>query len=168
MREPNPLQAHFNFHPELCTGCGACVAACMDQHDDFSSPLRHLAQKERVYRGKCRVVWYSLACLHCEQPDCLRVCPKKCFSICPDTGVVQLNAETCVGCKACARACRFDAIRFAGDGRAVKCDGCQALLREGQTPRCAAACPRAAITIDDRPALRRETQAKLAKALQAL
>lgn len=35
MRDPKELYVRFNFHPELCVGCGACVTACMDEHDGF-------------------------------------------------------------------------------------------------------------------------------------
>ena len=165
MREPMALHAHFNFLPELCVGCGACVAACMDEQGDFErTPLRRLYRTERFRNGKGSVVWYSVACLHCEAHGCLSACPKGCFSLDDETGTVQLDSTACVGCGACARACALGGIVLE-DKKARKCDGCIQRLREGQLPRCVGACPRFAINIDDRPALRRAEQEKVARAL---
>lgn len=168
MREPQALQVRFNFHPELCTGCGACVTACMDEHDAFpveAPPLRRLSRTEHVRKGEVQLTWYSLGCLHCAAHGCMNVCPKKCFTADPETGTIQLDNTGCVGCKACARACGFQGIVFGEDRKARKCDGCLERLKEGRLPRCVAACPRHAITIDDRPALLQKTQESLRKAL---
>jgi Fe-S-cluster-containing dehydrogenase component len=164
MRLPKELCPQFNFHPELCVGCYACVTACLDEHDDLpvtDTPLRRVFTRERSRGGTGVLRWYSVACLHCQEHPCIDACPKDCFSLDTPTGTVQLNAEHCIGCRACQRVCAYDGIVFR-DGKAAKCDGCLERLRMGQTPRCVDACPRHAITIDDRPAVREACQKKLA------
>lgn len=170
MRDPEVLHVQFHFHPELCVGCGACVTACMDEHDAFpmaTQPLRRLYRTEHVRAGVGQISWYSLACLHCENPYCAAACPNDCFSTDSATGTVQLDATGCVGCGACVNACPFRGIVFTSQDKADKCDGCLSRLREGLRPRCVDACPRHAITIDDRPAVRRTGREKLSRLLKS-
>lgn len=169
MRTPKALCPTFNFHPELCIGCGACVTACMDEHDAFpatAEPLRRLYQTQRLQKGAGMLTWYSLACLHCDERGCMAACPKSCFAEDIATGTVQLDSTNCIGCKACARACRLKGIVFTEENKAAKCDGCLERLRQRLSPRCVEACPRYAITIDDRPAVRQNIRQKLAHAVE--
>lgn len=168
MRMPRELYVRFNFHPELCVGCDACVAACLDEKDNLpvvKAPLRRVYRYEQARAGKGSLGWYSVACLHCDAHKCVDVCPKGCLSLDAATGTVQLDNAGCIGCRACARACPFDGIVF-DSGKAAKCDGCLERLRQGQRPRCVDACPRNAITIDDRPAVRSAAQQKLLRVLE--
>lgn len=169
MRDPKELYVRFNFHPELCVGCGACVTACMDEHDGFPAvrePLRRLYRTEYTKKGAAAITWYSLACLHCDTHECVTICPKQCFSIEQATGTIQLDNTSCIGCGACGRACPYQGIVFSEKKQAEKCDGCLERLRMGMLPRCVAACPRHAITTDDRPSVRRESQDKLKRTLK--
>ena len=170
MRDPKELYVRFNFHPELCIGCGSCVSACMDEHDAFPAvkePLRRLYHTEQLQKGAGKTTWYSVACVHCDTHECLQVCPKECFSLDAATGTVQLDSSACIGCGACAKACRFKGIVFTDGKKAAKCDGCLERLQFGQLPRCVEACPRCAITVDDRPAVRTATLLRLANTLAA-
>ncbi len=76
-------------------------------------------------------------------------CPKSCFSVDRETGTVQLDNSGCVGCRRCAQACPYEAIRQ-NEKRASKCDGCLRRLRQGQLPLCVLACPRQALTVDEK------------------
>lgn len=169
MREPKELYVNFTFHPELCVGCGACVSACLDEHDNLpiEKPLlRRVYRTEEVRRGVLRLTWYSLACIHCAGHDCLDACPKSCFSLDAATGTVQLDNSGCIGCRACEKSCQYQGVVFGKDGKAAKCDGCLERLRAGLLPRCVEACPRRAITVDDRPAVRNAASKNLARALK--
>jgi Fe-S-cluster-containing dehydrogenase component len=169
VRDPKELKRlRFNFNPDRCVGCGACVGACVDEHDAFpidSEPIRKLRKTESVRAGKVNITWYSLACVHCAQPKCSQVCPKNCFSVDENTQTVQLDSSRCVGCGACAKACEYDAIRFTPDNKATKCDGCIKRLKFGMQPRCVAACPAYALTIDERPAVVEKSHEQVRKAL---
>jgi Fe-S-cluster-containing dehydrogenase component len=87
--------------------------------------------------------------MHCAGRPCAEACPKGCFSLDKETGTVQLDSSACVGCRRCERACPFEAIRQV-EGRAAKCDGCLRRLRQGRLPLCVLACPRKALTVDEK------------------
>lgn len=171
MREPRPLSVIFNFHPERCVGCGACVGACLDEHDAFpipDDPVRCVYRTERTRGGESVLTWYSLACLHCAEAPCIPACAQSCFSRDPVTGTVQLDSAACVACHACQNACPYRGVVYdAVSGKADKCDGCLERLRLGLSPRCVEACPARAITVDDRPAVVRGSRERLRRALTA-
>ena len=63
--------------------------------------------------------------------------PAQCFRI-PVTGIVDRDAEKCVGCWMCAMICPYGVIGRQLEVRvAVKCDRCKDL----DTPACVRACP---------------------------
>ena len=169
MKEQEKCYVNFIFYPDLCVGCGACVAACLDEHDNLpiEKPLlRRLFRGEQTTPDGAKLTWYSLACLHCSDPACKAACPKGCFSPDSATGTVQLDNANCIGCRLCARACPYQAIVFEADGKAAKCDGCVGHLRQGLLPRCVEACPCRAITVDDQPAVRGPALERLAEDLR--
>lgn len=170
MRDPKVQTVRFNFHPEYCVGCYACVTACVDEHNndiDSMPPLRCIARLEEHRGRNAHLTWYSIACIHCPTHECMDVCPKHCFAFDAATGTIQLDNTHCIGCRVCAKACRYHGILFDTQAKAQKCDGCFNRLKEGRLPRCVEACPRFAITIDDRPSLRNTNLAALADTLQS-
>ena len=138
----------FNMDQELCSGCGACVVACMDQNDyDASSgeePLRRLHQYEK--NGK--PVAYTDACVHCPDAPCIRVCSYHVLFRDETTGLVVFDNTNCVGCRACAEICPHDAIRFGADQKMIKCDGCAVRIHSGLVPACVQTCPTGALSCD--------------------
>ncbi|MDR2087965.1 MAG: 4Fe-4S dicluster domain-containing protein [Clostridiales Family XIII bacterium] len=144
--------ARFNFHPELCVGCGACVLACLDADDTDLSvrpPLRRLFKEERLRGGRVGLAYYSSACMHCTDAPCADACPAGLFSKDGETGLVLLDNSKCVGCGSCAKACAFDGIRRDVNGKSWKCNGCGDYLELDRPPACVSACPRRAITVDE-------------------
>lgn len=165
------MTLNFNFHPELCVGCGACVMACLDHNDrdpDHSPPLRSLYKKERLRQNQVKITYYSLACLHCSEQSCALSCPGKCFVRDDENGLLLLDPTKCLGCGLCDNSCRFGAISFDKEGKAQKCNGCPERLSLGQLPACAAACARKAITIDEKNDILETSRQSLAKQIQTL
>ena len=163
---PGPIYARFNFHPERCVGCGACVTACLDANSidlDVQPPLRRVIQRETRAGSKLSLKYYSVACMHCPDAPCAGACPMKCLSRDERVGVTVLDNAACVGCKRCSRACPYQAISFDIGGKARKCSGCRELLAQGRLPVCVAACPRKAITIDEVNDVLESGREKLAK-----
>ena len=67
------------FDSKKCVGCYACTVACMDQNDiDVVSDglmYRHIAHIESKQAGEVRIVHVSMACMHCDNAECLDACP---------------------------------------------------------------------------------------------
>ncbi len=136
---------------ERCTRCDDCVRACATTHG--GTPVF-----ER--RGAQYGPWlFAQACMHCEDPVCMIGCPTGAIHRDRESGLVQINEQTCIGCKSCAESCPYDNIRMvvASDeqGRAKidqsnglpilqasKCDLCSGA---GGRPACQTACPHDAL-----------------------
>lgn len=139
----------LRFHKEKCTGCGACIVACMDEHNrTVIGRYCSLYEHEYFEKGHLAVDYYVVACQHCEAAACAQVCPKQCFSRDEQTKLVILNQAECIGCGRCERSCKFHAVRIFADKKAEKCNGCIELLRKGQTQRCAEDCRVGAFTAE--------------------
>ncbi|MFO1065304.1 MAG: cyclic nucleotide-binding domain-containing protein [Pirellulales bacterium] len=134
-----------------CTRCDDCVRACASTHDD---------QPVFERRGAQYGPWlFPQACMHCEDPVCMIGCPTGAIHREATDGVVQIRAESCIGCKTCAESCPYDNIRMVESrdesGRkridkqsglpilqASKCDLCTS---DGGRPACQSACPHDAL-----------------------
>lgn len=135
-----------------CTRCDDCVRACATTHG--GTPVF-------VRQGPQYGQWmFAQACMHCEDPVCMIGCPTGAIHRDGYSGLVQINASTCIGCKVCAESCPYDNIRMVANqdqrGRmlidqengqpilhASKCDLC---VSASGMPACAHACPHDALT----------------------
>ncbi|HKJ99672.1 MAG TPA: 4Fe-4S dicluster domain-containing protein [Desulfotignum sp.] len=80
-----------------------------------------------------------MVCSQCENAYCMQVCPVGAITR-TTQGVVQIDAEQCVGCALCVQYCPVDMVHLDPDTRkAVKCELCQG------DPACVAACPAGAL-----------------------
>jgi Fe-S-cluster-containing dehydrogenase component/CRP-like cAMP-binding protein len=134
-----------------CTRCDDCVRACATTHGGTPVFERHGPQYGQ---------WmFAHACMHCEDPVCMIGCPTGAIHRNSESGLVQINEPTCIGCKTCAESCPYDNIRMVASqdkrGRmlvdqtsgqpvlhASKCDLC--VSASGQ-PSCQSACPHDAL-----------------------
>ena len=100
-----------------CIGCNTCVNACKMQN---SVPMgmhwnRVLTEGCEVFDGaegtypNLTRTYIPLACQHCENPACLRVCPTG-ATYKDDKGRVEIDYDKCIGCKMCTKVCPRDAI----------------------------------------------------------
>ena len=135
---------------DRCTRCDDCVRACAATHDNNPRFLRH-----GPISGKIMV---ANACMHCADPVCMIGCPTGAIHRHAFGGEVVINQATCIGCKACANNCPYDAIRMveireeAGQFmvdkemkpivKATKCDLC---VEQMGGPACERACPHGAL-----------------------
>jgi Fe-S-cluster-containing dehydrogenase component len=142
---------------DRCTRCGQCTWACADSRG--SARLERRGDKVMVTLRKAdsaaaTALLLPSACQHCREPACLDPCPTGAIRR-DATGAVELDADLCTGCGACAKACPWEAIRMAprppssnqgamakmSSEIAVKCDLCRGL----DGPECVSACPTDAI-----------------------
>ena len=142
------MTARLGFVLDLagCIGCKACQVACKDKHDLADTVLW---RKVAAVESGVHAYFMSIACMHCEAPICVEVCPSKAMQQ-RDDGVVFIDGERCVGCRYCAWACPYAAPQFdAATGVMTKCDLCRDHLEVGRKPACVEACPMRVLTLEE-------------------
>ncbi|WP_418765353.1 4Fe-4S dicluster domain-containing protein [Mailhella sp.] len=125
---------------EKCMDCKACVVACQ-QRNHVPYGLSRNWVRETVSNGSpCGFKFQPGACMHCDDPSCVRACPTGATWKAKD-GVVEIDRSRCIGCGSCVEACPYHArFRHPVTGTADKCDYCRGTT-PGQTPACVAVCP---------------------------
>ena len=152
-------QKGFSFNGARCTGCKACMLACKDYHDlspdvSFRQVYEYAggkwtAAEDGTFVQNCFAYYVSVACNHCSNPACIRVCPTGAMHK-DDNGLVSVDHARCIGCGYCEFSCPYNAPtvdRVAG--HSVKCDGCSSRVAEGLRPICVEACPLRALGFGD-------------------
>lgn len=154
-----------------CIGCHTCAMACRlannlpdgvwrikirESEAAFEHPVSEFAPKSAP-------VFVPVSCRHCKDAPCVAACSTGAFYR-RDDGIVAVDAEKCIGCKACIRACSYDACEYldkapeystgfaVGDADAAvhmqntmdKCDFCVGRIDQGKAPACMEHCPGAA------------------------
>jgi anaerobic dimethyl sulfoxide reductase subunit B (iron-sulfur subunit) len=159
----------FHLDIDRCIGCFACAVACMDQNDvEIGAEPTAWRQVLKVETGSCsgaRIRYISLACMHCEDAPCLIACPTGAIAREPDTRVVLVSSELCIGCHSCSIACPFGAPRFGKDGTMQKCDLCNIRLENGLEPACVRVCPTKALRHGDPNELGLDVERRVAERL---
>lgn len=107
--------------------------------------------------------YMPIACMQCEKPPCVKVCPVRTTYREPD-GIVVVDYNWCIGCRMCVAACPYWARRFnwgkpdlpkedmnpkthyLGNrprmkGVVEKCTFCIQRTRKGRYPACVEVCP---------------------------
>ena len=104
-----------------CIGCNTCALACKMQNNVPDGMLwnRVLTEgcdrfdsAEGVYPHLTRT-YLPLACQHCENPACERVCPTG-ATYKDDKGRVEIDYDKCIGCRMCMAACPYNARTSTG------------------------------------------------------
>jgi Fe-S-cluster-containing dehydrogenase component len=144
---------------EDCVGCHACEVACKQEHGlDVGPRLIRVVERPPVY--------VPIYCHHCSKPPCRDSCPVEAISR-DETGIVHIDEELCIGCKACVEACPFGAMQFDDETDvAVKCDLCYERLKSGREPACSKACPTRCIVWGDMKAINRKMERRLLRQLE--
>jgi len=154
---------------ERCIGCWSCAVICKSEND---IPLgmwwnRILTKGDDLDTptvgefGGLEMSWVPLACQHCDDPPCMKVCPTSATFVDVEHGrLVEVNQEDCIGCRYCMAACPYGVRVFNwGEpeypvegfdlgmveprpiGSVEKCTMCLHRLIEGQVPSCVWSCP---------------------------
>ncbi len=121
----------------------------------------HYYQPEKVPEKDA--FYMPIACMQCEKPPCVKVCPVRTTYREPD-GIVVIDYNWCIGCRQCMDACPYWARRFNWSepnlpkdamnpkthylgnrprmrGVVEKCTFCIQRTRQGRYPACVEACP---------------------------
>jgi formate dehydrogenase beta subunit len=81
-------------------------------------------------------------CMHCDDPGCLKACPSPGAIIQYENGIVDVQADKCIGCGMCQAGCPFDVPRFhEKTAKMSKCTLCVDRVEVGLEPACVKSCP---------------------------
>lgn len=153
---------------ERCVGCHTCANACKMQNNVPTGMLWN-----RVTTEGCDVIdgavgtypnltrtFLPVACQHCENPACQRVCPTG-ATYKDEMGRVEIDYDKCIGCRMCMAACPYTGVRsfnweepkyhmdYAVGGKDVpahqkhvveKCTFCYHRISKGEEPACMHLC----------------------------
>ena len=94
-----------------CTGCLACAVACKAANGvpvgSYWNKVLRIGPNPK-YEGAVNpdveLYFLPVGCQHCEEPECVRVCPTGASHKLAD-GTVQIDKSKCIGCQFCAMAC---------------------------------------------------------------
>lgn len=153
-----------------CLGCHSCAIACKSMNN---LPSGNLWNRILTAGGSgmdtasgdfpnLQMQHIPIACQHCENPACVKVCPVGATYKDPETGIVRQDYDKCIGCRMCMSACPYTGVRLfnweepkysvdfpVGDANASphqkhvveKCTFCYQRSSQGETPACMELCP---------------------------
>jgi molybdopterin-containing oxidoreductase family iron-sulfur binding subunit len=147
-----------------CVGCNACTLACKQEHGTPAGVhyARVVTREVGTYPA-ARRTFLPVLCNHCQDAACQEVCPTGATHTRGD-GIVMVDKEKCIGCRACAVACPYMNRHFIGDGALqfegtprtafeavkleafeegtmAKCTLCAHRVDQGLEPACVVTCP---------------------------
>ncbi len=153
---------------DRCVGCHTCALSCKMQNNIPDGMLwnRVLTENTDVVDGaegtypNVTRTFLPLACQHCQNAACQRVCPTG-ATYRDDKGRVEIDYDKCIGCRMCMAACPYNARVFNwnepsrvtganyGDaevpvrprGVVEKCTLCKERTDRGEEPMCVVCCP---------------------------
>lgn len=138
----NNKELCFVFNKENCIQCNGCEIACKSWNN-LNQGLR-FKKVFNIWEGiypEIKSHSLSISCLHCVEPECIKVCPTDAIIKNLENGVVSVDEGICVGCKFCYDACPYNIPEFDNDGIMRKCQIC------GDKPACVLTCPTGAIQL---------------------
>ena len=140
---------HYAIVTDLnkCVGCLACSVSCKSVNNVplgnfWTKVLRIGPNVKEGGAGFPDVEMYFLpvGCQHCENPECVAVCPTEASHVLED-GTVQIDKSKCIGCQFCAMACPYG-VRYLNEEERVveKCTLCEQKISQGELPQCVMQC----------------------------
>ena len=143
-------QYRFHFDMSKCVGCKCCEVACAEQNNNPAEvSWRRVGEIEGGVFPDTQRLHLSMGCNHCLDPSCMTGCPTEAYTKDLRTGIVEHNADVCIGCEYCIWNCPYSVPAFnPARGVVGKCDMCHGRLAGGDAPACVSACPSEALAIE--------------------
>lgn len=153
-----------------CIGCWSCSVACKLENNVpedvwWNRVLTIGGEGINTPAGtwpNLKMSYVVMQCQHCDDPECVKVCPVGATYKNEENGIVMQDPEKCIGCRYCMAACPYTGVRnFNWDepkpamefpiGAAnapehqkhtvEKCTLCSHRVAEGEIPSCVESCP---------------------------
>jgi Fe-S-cluster-containing dehydrogenase component/formate-dependent nitrite reductase membrane component NrfD len=135
---------NYGFAIDLrkCIGCHACTVACKAEHQIPVGVNRCWVKTvEKGTFPETRRFFFPVLCNQCEEAPCARICPTNALFKRRD-GIVDLHADSCIGCRACMVACPYDQLFIDPNTHtAEKCNFCANRVENQLQPACVSVCP---------------------------
>jgi molybdopterin-containing oxidoreductase family iron-sulfur binding subunit len=146
-----------------CIGCYGCQVACKAENGTRpGTTWARVVKREWGEYPDVKKLSIPVLCMHCGEPPCVEVCPTGASQKRERDGIVFVEGDVCVGCRACVMACPYGARYYQDDqsdyfgqgenayeqcvysahqkGVVEKCDFCRHRLERGEEPACSANC----------------------------
>lgn len=128
---------------DYCLNCKACEIGCKIENN---LPLgerwnRVLTCGPYGTYPDLSQYYLPMQCQQCEDAPCVHVCPTGASYRDPDTDIVLVDKEKCIGCKYCMMACPYG-VRAWNKAESVveKCTLCPQRTSVGELPFCVSIC----------------------------
>ena len=161
----------FVIDSKRCIGCYTCAMACKTENNVpngiwWNRTMTVGGDKIDTPAGEFpngTMSFLTVACQHCGNPACMKVCPVGATYKDAETGAVRQDYQKCIGCRMCMAACPYTGVRsfnwdqpkyyvdvHVGDldvpvhqkHTVEKCTMCWHRLARGEQPACVGdACP---------------------------
>lgn len=160
----------FIFDIKKCVQCHACELACkVINNIEAGISWRKISTLWEDEFPEVKSVTISIACIHCIDPECIKVCPAEAILKNEKNGIVFVDSDKCIACGSCGEACPVQAPQYGKDDKMQKCDLCVDRVTAGNAPACVATCPSGALDfaymdIDDK----KDYENKIAKIHQQI
>lgn len=132
----------FVIDLRTCIGCHACTVACKAEHDIPIGVNR--CWVKTVEKGQfpdTSRFFFPVLCNQCDDAPCVSICPTNALYKRRD-GIVDLDGDACIGCRACMVACPYDQLFIdPGTHTAEKCNFCANRVENELLPACVSVCP---------------------------
>ncbi len=132
---------------EVCIGCHLCEVYCQAEHSQSRDLIKTFKRESPRPLPRLRIeeegaVSFAVQCRHCVEPPCVYACLTGALQRNPESGIVTVDLERCIGCWTCILACPFGVIKQdICQEKIIKCDLCPG----EDIPVCVANCPNEAL-----------------------
>ena len=138
-------------HLERCTGCKTCELYCAAERGSTSTTRFQAVQEDITPQTRVRVEGSSqgsvpIQCRQCQQAPCIDSCLTGALGRDPQSNIVLIDENACIGCWTCTLFCPYGVIYPSPERKiAIKCDRCLFM----EIPVCVDVCPTKAIELID-------------------
>ena len=135
---PPATTGRIAFDPHACRTCRVCETACSIAHEGVASPA--LARINIFFdEFSLQEPIRGVICYQCLDAPCMEICPVEALYRDELSGAVCIDADKCIGCMQCRKACPWDVPKRHPEKRlALKCDLC---ADRSEGPACLQICP---------------------------